>query len=60
MNNSHYIDRLHDKLEAVLPYYAERIWKDIGKAETVYAMKTQDHLRTPPARCEMSVITPGT
>jgi len=60
MNNNSYINRTLGKFNSVLNLYAARIFKTVAKAEEVYALETEEHLRLPPARDEMTAISEGT
>ncbi len=57
MNHTPYIQRTYRKYDNVLERYAAHIFRPIGKAETVYATETDEHLRKPPV--STNTIEPG-
>ena len=60
MNHNSYIQRTYKKFDSVLELYARRIFRVIGTADEVLSLATDDHLRLPPAKADMTPITPGT
>jgi len=48
MNNQAYINRTYQKFENIIELYAARMFTTVGRAETVTALETSEHLRVPP------------
>ena len=60
MNQHAYIERTYKKFDEVLELYGRRIFRVIETAENVLSYATDDHLRLPPAKADMTPIAPGT
>ena len=60
MNHNAYIERTYKKFDSILELYARKIFRVIGEADEVLSYATDDHLRTPPAKSDMTPIAPGT
>ncbi len=60
MNEHAYIERTYKKFDRILEWYAKKIFRTVGTAETVVSYATDAHLRTPPKASDCAPIAPGT
>lgn len=54
-----YLEEYYQKIKAIIPIYADKIYNKVNNIETVYAYETSEHLRTVPS-VEYKSISSGT
>ncbi|MCQ2431293.1 MAG: glycosyl hydrolase-related protein [Clostridia bacterium] len=60
MNQNAYIERTYTKFDNILELYAAKMFREIGRAETVDSLMTAEHLRVPPEASLCKPAAPGT